>query len=48
MNPYIILLWMEWASSSIMSAITWCYLRSYIPGGFPFFFILGMSINLSR
>ncbi|KAJ3469427.1 hypothetical protein MRS44_003492 [Fusarium solani] len=40
MNPYIILLWMEWASSSIMSAITWCYLRSYIPGGFPFFFVL--------
>ncbi|KAF4469205.1 hypothetical protein FALBO_3903 [Fusarium albosuccineum] len=40
LNMYIILLWMEWSSSTIMSAVTWCYLRQYIPGGFPFFFTL--------
>ncbi|KAF4341026.1 hypothetical protein FBEOM_5077 [Fusarium beomiforme] len=40
MNQYIILLWLEWTSSCIMSAVTWCYLRNYIPGGFPVFFVL--------
>ncbi|KAF4945154.1 hypothetical protein FGADI_12163 [Fusarium gaditjirri] len=40
MNHYIILLWLEWTSSCIMSAVTWCYLRNYIPGGFPVFFTL--------
>jgi hypothetical protein len=42
MNHYIILLWLEWTSSCIMSAVTWCYLRNYIPGGFPVFFTLSM------
>ncbi|KAF5582288.1 hypothetical protein FPANT_8598 [Fusarium pseudoanthophilum] len=40
MNHYIILIWLEWTSSCIMSAVTWCYLRNYIPGGFPVFFTL--------
>ncbi|OBS17811.1 hypothetical protein FPOA_09541 [Fusarium poae] len=40
MNHYIILVWLEWTSSCIMSAVTWCYLRNYIPGGFPVFFVL--------
>ncbi|RFN48698.1 hypothetical protein FIE12Z_7017 [Fusarium flagelliforme] len=39
-NHYVILLWLEWASSCLMSAVTWCYLRNYIPGGFPVFFVL--------
>ncbi|KAF4442327.1 hypothetical protein FACUT_2144 [Fusarium acutatum] len=43
MNHYIILLWLEWTSSCIMSAVTWCYLRNYIPGGFPVFFTLSKS-----
>ncbi|PTD10246.1 hypothetical protein FCULG_00008806 [Fusarium culmorum] len=40
LNHYIILVWLEWTSSCIMSAVTWCYLRNYIPGGFPVFFVL--------
>ncbi|KAL6925223.1 hypothetical protein FSST1_002497 [Fusarium sambucinum] len=40
MNHYIILVWLEWTSSCAMSAVTWCYLRNYIPGGFPVFFAL--------
>ncbi|KAF4456394.1 hypothetical protein F53441_1464 [Fusarium austroafricanum] len=40
MNHYIILVWLEWMSSCVMSAVTWCYLRNYIPGGFPVFFTL--------
>ncbi|KAH7162242.1 hypothetical protein B0J13DRAFT_4062 [Dactylonectria estremocensis] len=40
MNPYVILLWMEWASSTIMSALVWCYLRGYIEPGFIFFFMV--------
>ncbi|KAM0561999.1 hypothetical protein ACHAPJ_002441 [Fusarium lateritium] len=40
MNHYIILLWLEWTSSCLMSAVTWCYLRNFIPGGFPVFFTL--------
>ncbi|RGP75489.1 hypothetical protein FSPOR_597 [Fusarium sporotrichioides] len=42
MNHYIILVWLEWTSSCLMSAVTWCYLRNYIPGGFPVFFVLIM------
>lgn len=42
-NIYLILVWMEWTSSVIMSAITWLYLRQYIPPGFPVFFVIGMS-----
>ncbi|RGP67057.1 hypothetical protein FLONG3_8620 [Fusarium longipes] len=40
MNHYVVLLWLEWTSSCLMSAVTWCYLRNYIPGGFPVFFTL--------
>ncbi|KAH7023863.1 hypothetical protein EDB80DRAFT_56499 [Ilyonectria destructans] len=40
MNPYIILLWMEWSSSTIMSALVWSYLRGYIEPGFIFFFMV--------
>ncbi|CAM1505176.1 Fc.00g108130.m01.CDS01 [Cosmosporella sp. VM-42] len=40
MNIYVILLWTEWASSAIMSAITWSYLREYIEPGFPVFFVI--------
>ncbi|KAM0238897.1 hypothetical protein ACHAP5_008532 [Fusarium lateritium] len=40
MNHYIILVWLEWTSSCLMSAVTWCYLKNYIPGGFPVFFVL--------
>ncbi|KAH6949609.1 hypothetical protein DER45DRAFT_588437 [Fusarium avenaceum] len=40
MNHYIILLWLEWTSSCPMSAVTWYYLRNYVPGGFPVFFTL--------
>lgn len=43
MNPYIILLWMEWSSSTIMSAMVWSYLRGYIEPGFIFFFMVGTS-----
>ncbi|KAF5556272.1 hypothetical protein FNAPI_5795 [Fusarium napiforme] len=39
-NIYLILVWMEWTSSVIMSAITWLYLRQYIPPGFPVFFVI--------
>ncbi|KAF5026992.1 hypothetical protein F66182_866 [Fusarium sp. NRRL 66182] len=39
-NIYLVLLWTEWCSSVIMSAITWCYLRQYIPPGFPVFFVV--------
>ncbi|CAF3455255.1 unnamed protein product [Fusarium graminearum] len=39
-NIYLALLWMEWVSSVIMSAVTWCYLRQYIPPGFPVFFVI--------
>ncbi|KAM0489655.1 hypothetical protein ACHAP8_012350 [Fusarium lateritium] len=39
-NVYLALLWTEWASSVLMSAITWCYLRQYIPPGFPVFFVI--------
>ncbi|GKT99546.1 hypothetical protein FLAG1_01018 [Fusarium langsethiae] len=42
MNHYIVLVWLEWTSSCLMSAVTWCYLRNYIPGGFPVFFVLIM------
>ena len=41
-NIYLVLVWMEWTSSVIMSAITWLYLRQYIPPGFPVFFVIGM------
>lgn len=41
-NIYLILLWTEWASSTIMSAITWSYLREYIKPGFAVFFVIGM------
>lgn len=44
-NIYLALLWMEWVSSVIMSAVTWCYLRQYIPPGFPVFFVIGMWIS---
>ncbi|KAF4997647.1 hypothetical protein FGRMN_3679 [Fusarium graminum] len=37
-NIYLMFVWAQWASSVVMSAITWCYLRQYIPSGFPFFF----------
>ncbi|KAF5661917.1 hypothetical protein FHETE_8197 [Fusarium heterosporum] len=40
MSHYVILLWLEWTSSCLMSAITWLYLRNYIPGGFPVFFVI--------
>ncbi|KAF7556871.1 hypothetical protein G7Z17_g1111 [Cylindrodendrum hubeiense] len=40
MNPYVILLWMEWSSSTIMSAMVWSYLRGYIEPGFIFFFMV--------
>ncbi|KAF7563997.1 hypothetical protein G7046_g121 [Stylonectria norvegica] len=40
LNIYIILLWVEWASSTIMSAVTWSYLRGYIEPGFPIFFVV--------
>ncbi|KAM5341881.1 hypothetical protein ACJ41O_014912 [Fusarium nematophilum] len=39
-NIYLILLWTEWASSTIMSAITWSYLRQYIPPSFAVFFVI--------
>ncbi|KAM0202483.1 hypothetical protein ACHAPA_010584 [Fusarium lateritium] len=39
-NIYLMLVWTEWASSVLMSAITWCYLRQYIPPGFPVFFVI--------
>ncbi|KAM0551288.1 hypothetical protein ACHAPJ_008391 [Fusarium lateritium] len=39
-NIYLILLWTEWVASVLMSAITWCYLRQYIPPGFPVFFVV--------
>ncbi|KPM43693.1 hypothetical protein AK830_g2851 [Neonectria ditissima] len=40
MNPYVILLWMEWTSSTTMSALVWSYLRGFIEPGFPFFFVI--------
>lgn len=43
-TTYLTLLWMEWASSTIMSAVTWCHLRRYIPPGFPIFFVVGTCI----
>jgi len=46
-NHYVILLWLEWASSCLMSAVTWCYLRNYIPGGFPVFFVLSKLCSIS-
>lgn len=46
MSAYIILLWLEWTSSSVMSAITWCHLRNYIKPGFPIFFTLSMTDSL--
>lgn len=45
MNHYIILIWLEWTSSCLMSAVTWCYLRNYIPGGFPVFFVLSRLLQ---
>lgn len=42
-NIYLILLWLEWTSSTIMSTVTWLYLRQHIPPGFPIFFVIGMS-----
>ncbi|KAF4981962.1 hypothetical protein FZEAL_2308 [Fusarium zealandicum] len=39
-NIYLVLLWTEWFSSAVMSAVTWCYLRQYIAPGFPIFFVI--------
>ncbi|RSL50768.1 hypothetical protein CEP53_008695 [Fusarium sp. AF-6] len=39
-NIYLIFLWTEWASSTIMSAITWSYLREYIKPSFAVFFVI--------
>ncbi|KAI0481907.1 hypothetical protein F4859DRAFT_476379 [Xylaria cf. heliscus] len=39
-NAYVLLLWTEWLSSIIMSAITWFFLRGAIPPSFPFFFAI--------
>ncbi|KAH8734268.1 hypothetical protein BGZ61DRAFT_490291 [Ilyonectria robusta] len=39
-NIYLIMLWTEWASSTIMSAITWFYLRGHIPPSFAIFFVI--------
>lgn len=45
-NIYLIMLWTEWASSTIMSAITWFYLRGHIPPSFAIFFVIGMLHQL--
>ncbi|KAF4467481.1 hypothetical protein FALBO_5618 [Fusarium albosuccineum] len=39
-NIYLILLWTEWTSSTVMSAITWSYLREYIKPSFAVFFVI--------
>ncbi|KAF7547237.1 hypothetical protein G7Z17_g7876 [Cylindrodendrum hubeiense] len=39
-NIYLIMIWTEWASSTIMSAITWFYLRGHIPPSFAIFFVI--------
>ncbi|KAH7156054.1 hypothetical protein EDB81DRAFT_377002 [Dactylonectria macrodidyma] len=39
-NIYLMMLWTEWASSTIMSAITWFYLRGHIPPSFAIFFVI--------
>lgn len=46
-NIYLILLWTEWCSSTIMSAITWSYLREYIKPSFAVFFVIGMASHWS-
>lgn len=44
-TTYLTLLWTEWASSTIMSALTWAHLRDYIKPGFPIYFVVGTSLG---
>ncbi|KAI0968632.1 hypothetical protein F4678DRAFT_481842 [Xylaria arbuscula] len=39
-NAYVILLWVEWTASVIMSVITWFFLYGIVPPSFPFFFVI--------
>ncbi|KAI1367266.1 hypothetical protein F5Y08DRAFT_336939 [Xylaria arbuscula] len=39
-NTYIVLVWIEWVSSVVMSVVTWFFLYGTIPSSFPFFFVI--------
>ncbi|KAK5633803.1 hypothetical protein RRF57_009517 [Xylaria bambusicola] len=39
-NTYIVLVWVEWVSSVIMSVVTWAFLYGTIPSSFQIFFVI--------
>ena len=45
---YIALVWLEWASSTIMGVISWCFLKGVIQPSLEYFLAISMLASIPR